>query len=151
MIKVHLDPTPAIGRLSFNSIGVLADQKAGEAGDGLFIGEKRVFGRSPARKFHRLAIVSNVYIEIEFIETDFGLDLAVHETQAGGGLEKLIQGSRRSHDHVPARSPNASLSLHEFKNFLQAIDAGSQFQELAFGNSDPKKQVQNHNENRGDS
>ena len=47
MIEMHLDPTPAIDFFSFDSVGVLADQKAGESDDGLFIGEKCVFGRPP--------------------------------------------------------------------------------------------------------
>ena len=62
MIEMHLDSTLAIGSLSFDSIGVLANQKAGETGDGVFVGEQRVFGRSPARKFHQLPIVANVHV-----------------------------------------------------------------------------------------
>src|SRR5215831_18392687 len=49
------------------SFSVLANQKTGESDDGLFIGEKCIFGRPLAGKFHQLAIVANVYIEIEFV------------------------------------------------------------------------------------
>lgn len=139
MIEVKLDSATAIHYFRPHSIGVLANQKAGESDDGLFIGEKCVFGRPPTGKFHEVAIVANVQIQIEFIKTDFGLGISFYEIQAGGGLDKLIESGRRSHDHVPARSPNAPLSLHEFKNFLRTIDTGRQLQNLALGNADPKK------------
>ena len=124
MIEMHLDPTPAIDHFSFDSIGVLANQKAGEAGDGLVIGEKGVFGRPPAGKFHQLAIVANVHIEIEFVKTDFGLGLSFHETQAGGGLDKLIEGGRRAHDHVPARSPKPPWVSMNSKIFCEPSTPG---------------------------
>src|SRR5262249_53349997 len=73
MIEVHLDPTATIEFISFDPIGVLVDQKAREAGDGLFIGEQRVFGWSPVGKLYQLTIVANVHIEIEFVKADFGL------------------------------------------------------------------------------
>ena len=151
MIEVKLDSATAIHYFRPHSIGVLANQKAGESDDGLFIDEKCVFGRPPAGKFHELAIVVNVQIEIEFVKTDFGLDLAVHESQAGRGLDKFIEGRRRAHDDLPARSPNTPLGLHEFKNFLRTIDTWRQLQNLALGNADPKKQIQDHDENRGNS
>jgi hypothetical protein len=37
MIEMHLDPAPAIGRLAVDPVRILADQKAGEAGNALFI------------------------------------------------------------------------------------------------------------------
>ena len=48
MIEVKLDSATAIHYFRPHSIGVLANQKAGESGDGLFIDEKCVFGRPPA-------------------------------------------------------------------------------------------------------
>src|SRR5262249_17963308 len=124
MIEVHLDPTATIEFISFDPIGVLVDQKAREAGDGLFIREQRVFGWSPVGKLYQLTIVANVHIEIEFVKADFGLGISFHKTQDCRGLDKFIQRSRRSHDYVPSRSPDTALGLHELENFLRAADTG---------------------------
>src|SRR5262247_35317 len=52
MIEMHLDPAPAIDHFSFDSVSVLANHKTGESDDGLFIGEKCIFARPLAGKFH---------------------------------------------------------------------------------------------------
>src|SRR5262245_30154790 len=80
VIEMKMDSAATIHDFRRHSLGVLANQKARESDDGLFIGEKRVFGRPPTGKFHELAIVVNVHVEIEFVETDLGLGLAFNET-----------------------------------------------------------------------
>ena len=96
MIEMHLDATPAAGHLSFDSIGVLPNQKSGQTGNGFFLGEKSVFGRPPIRQLQQLAIVTNIHIQIELVKTHGDLGFSPDEIQAGGRLDKLRLAPRSS-------------------------------------------------------
>ena len=147
MIEMKLNPAATIDTVRLDPIDIIPYQKSREFSHSRLVTQQICLGRTLLGKFHKRAIVANIHIEIEFVKTDFGLGLSLYETQAGGGLDKLVQDGRRAHDHIPARSPKAPLGLHEFKNFLRTVDPGRQLQRLAFRNADAKKQVQTHDEN----
>jgi len=148
MIEMKLNTAATIHTVRLDPVDIISYQKSREFSHSSLVTQQIDLGRTLLGKFHKNTTITEVDIEVELIEADFGGDLASRQIQRPCRLHKLVHGVSGTVDHLLPCTPSSPLDLHKGKNLLCGISPRVQFQSHPCPNANTEQNIQHDYENR---